>query len=120
MKTFLTTLYSFLVLSLTAQSVTISEPVSLRNDQAYEIIGKMKDRVLLFRDRANNDFEIQAFDRDLQLSWKKELEFEEIVQINLFCPIGPIAHTSIPSPSYLVSLTISFHSLQPSTLLLLF
>ena len=76
MKTFLTILYSLVALSLTAQLVTVSEPVSLRNDQAYEIIGKMKDRFLLFRDRANNDFEIQAFNENLQLTWNKELEFE--------------------------------------------
>jgi hypothetical protein len=57
--------------------VTVSEQLSLRNDQAYEVIGRLKDRFLLFRDRANNDYEIQAFTESLQLSWKKELEFEK-------------------------------------------
>ncbi len=61
---------------LLAQTVTVSESVSIRNDQAYEIIGKLKDRFLLYRDKSNNDYEIQAFNENLHLSWKKELKFD--------------------------------------------
>ncbi len=62
---------------LLAQTVTVSEALSIRNDQAYEVIGKMKDRFLLYRDKANNDFEIQAFNEDLHQSWTKKIEFEK-------------------------------------------
>ncbi len=62
---------------LDAQTVTVSEQLSLRNDQAYEVLGRLKDRFLLYRDRANNDYEIQAFTENLQMSWKKELEFDK-------------------------------------------
>jgi hypothetical protein len=60
-----------------AQTVTVSEPISIRNDQSYEVLGKMKDRFLLFRDKANNEYEIQAFNENLHQSWTKEIEFEK-------------------------------------------
>lgn len=57
----------------TAQSITVSDPIQIRNDYGYEIIGRLKDRVLVFRDRYDN-FEIQAFDQQLRMAWNKELE----------------------------------------------
>lgn len=57
------------------QVVTVSEDLSIRNDKAYDLIGKMKDRILLYREK-NNNVEIQAFDERLRLSWDKELEFD--------------------------------------------
>lgn len=56
-----------------AQSVLVSDPIQIRNDYGYEIIGRLKDRVLVFRDRYDN-FEIQAFDQQLRTAWSKELE----------------------------------------------
>lgn len=56
-----------------AQQVVVSDPVSIRNDYGYEIIGQLRDRVLLFRDRYDN-YEIQAFDLQLRASWSRELE----------------------------------------------
>lgn len=56
-----------------AQKITISDPLSIRNDFGYEIIGRFKDRILLFRDRYDN-FEVQAFDLQLKASWNRELE----------------------------------------------
>ncbi|MEM1318793.1 MAG: hypothetical protein AAGG75_00985 [Bacteroidota bacterium] len=61
---------------LPAQTVTVSEDVSIRNDRFYSIIGKMKDRFILFRDRETK-FEIQAFDERMRLSWNKELELDK-------------------------------------------
>ncbi len=55
------------------QRILVSEALALRDDYGYEIIGRMRDRILLFRDRANG-FEIQAFDNALRLSWSRELE----------------------------------------------
>jgi hypothetical protein len=56
-----------------AQNIFVSEPMSIRSDYGYEIIGRMRDKILLFRDKFD-DFEIQAYDSRLQFSWNKELE----------------------------------------------
>lgn len=77
MKNAVALLFLLFPFFLDAQTVTVSEQISLRNDKAYEVIGRMKDRFLLYRDRANHDYEIQAFTESLQMSWKKELEFEK-------------------------------------------
>ena len=66
----------FLCVETTAQTVMISDEITIRNDVAYDIIGKMKGRTLLFRAR-ENEYEIQAFDDKLRMSWEKELEFEK-------------------------------------------
>lgn len=70
----LTLLFPFFLF---AQTVTVSEPLSTRNDQSYEIIGKLKDRFLLFRNRVNHKYEVQAFDEKMRLSWSKELVFDK-------------------------------------------
>lgn len=77
MKNLFTILISCFYLSTFAQTVTVSEALSIRNDQAYELVGKFKDRFLLYRDKANNQYEIQAFNDQLNLSWKKEIEFDK-------------------------------------------
>ena len=66
----------FLFSSLTfAQTVTVSEEVSIRNDNAYDIIGKMGERFLLYREQTNK-VEIQSFDMRMRQSWNKELKFD--------------------------------------------
>jgi len=65
-------LFSSLVM---AQTVTVSEEVSIRNDNVYDIIGKMGDRFLLYQEQTNK-VEIQAFDMRMRQSWNKELKFE--------------------------------------------
>ena len=61
--------YSFLC----AQGALISDPLPIRNDYGYDLIGRLRDRILLFRDRYDN-FEVQAFDSQMHLSWSKQLE----------------------------------------------
>ncbi len=61
--------------NLAAQKVSVSDDVSLRNDDGYAIIGRMKNRILLFRFRGN-EYEVQAFDHKLRSSWSKELKLE--------------------------------------------
>lgn len=57
-----------------AQSKTmVSDPIALRNDYGYELIGRLKDRILLFRDKYD-EFEIQAFDNQMRMSWNRKLE----------------------------------------------
>jgi hypothetical protein len=58
---------------LEAQTVSLSDPLTIRNDYGYELIGRIRDHILLFRDKYD-DFEVQAFDRQMRLSWNKPLE----------------------------------------------
>lgn len=66
-------LYSSLI---GAQSVTISEPLSLRSDISYELVGDLEGQMLLFRDQANS-FKITAFDQNMRQKWEKELELDK-------------------------------------------
>ncbi len=59
-----------------AQTTLISEPVTIRNDYGYELIGRLKDHILLFRDKYD-EFEIQAFDNRLRQDWEKEIVLEK-------------------------------------------
>lgn len=59
-----------------AQRYEISDPVNIRHDYGYEIIGRLKDRILLFRDKYD-EFEVQAFDNSMRASWNKELDIEK-------------------------------------------
>ena len=61
---------------LAAQKIKVSEDIQLKNDIAYEIIGEMKGRVLLFRNRST-DFEVQAFNENMNELWSKELELDK-------------------------------------------
>ncbi len=63
-------------LPLTGQDIVVSEEVSLKNDYAYEIIGKFDKNILLFRD-LQNQFEVNAFDEKLRLRWSKILNLEK-------------------------------------------
>lgn len=60
---------------LEAQTITVSEPISIRNDVNYELIGALGERVLLFEDRAARFF-VQAFDEKMQSAWEKEIELD--------------------------------------------
>lgn len=54
----------------------VSEDISLRNDIAYEVIGKFKGKYLLYRDKST-EFLVQAFDEKMQQSWEKEIELDK-------------------------------------------
>ncbi len=73
----LTWLFIFLGTSVFSQTVTVSEELALRSDDGYELIGKMSNRFLLFRLRGGDNYEIQAFDEKLRLSWKKEIVLDK-------------------------------------------
>lgn len=59
--------------ALYGQNALVSEPVFIRTDYGYELIGRLRDRILIFRDRYD-DFVVQAFDAQLKLSWTRELD----------------------------------------------
>lgn len=58
-----------------AQKVTVSDEVSIRTDNAYDLLGKMGDKFLLYQEKSTK-VEIQAFNANLRESWKKELKFD--------------------------------------------
>ncbi|GLR18981.1 hypothetical protein [Portibacter lacus] len=62
--------------SLLGQRVTVSEDINLRSDYMYDILGKVDDKILLYRDKGFNHV-LQVFDENL---WEKEsieLNFEK-------------------------------------------
>ena len=58
-----------------AQRVTLSEPIILRNDIAYHILGEMGEHTLLFRDRSTT-FEVVGLNKAMKESWTKPLELD--------------------------------------------
>lgn len=72
----LTSIFAAFCLQLTAQVVTVSEEIPLKNDLTYDLLGKMGNQILVLRDQTYK-FEVQAFDLDLNLSWSKEIELDK-------------------------------------------
>jgi len=70
-----------------AQNMVVSEGLSIRNDYGYELIGRLRDRILLFRDKYD-EFEVQAFDNQMQLSWTRDLEDLEKRGVQILSVVG--------------------------------
>ena len=75
MKSILQIAILFLSGNLFSQVITVSEPIMMRNDIAYYIIGEQKDNVLLFRDK-ESEFEVHAYDAGMRMKWNKEIELD--------------------------------------------
>jgi|AntRauTorckE5430_2_1112549.scaffolds.fasta_scaffold04300_2 hypothetical protein len=73
----ITSLLLFLTIGVatSAQRVTLSEPIVLRNDIAYHILGEMGGHTLLFRDRSTI-FEVVGLNKAMKESWTKGLELD--------------------------------------------
>ncbi len=69
-------LWMLFSISSQAQKVTIADEISIRNDFAYDILGKVGDNILLFRDRGMEYF-INIYDDNLRFKREKELLFEK-------------------------------------------
>ncbi len=65
-----------LPVGLCAQKLVLSEELPLRTDVSYDIIGELKGRVLIFRNRIDK-FEVQAFDDQMRSTWSKPVELEK-------------------------------------------
>lgn len=72
MRQFLSIIALLSALWVSAQQITVSDEIALRSDIGYEIIGKLGGHVLLFRNQSTA-FEVEAYNRNMQLSWTKEL-----------------------------------------------
>jgi hypothetical protein len=73
MRHLLLLLLLFMPSLFTAQTMYISEGISIRNDYGYELIGRLRDRILIFRDKYD-EFEVQAYDQQMHPAWNRELE----------------------------------------------
>ena len=72
-----TTLFTiFLAFNLSAQIVSFTEEIPLRTEIGYEIIGELKGRTLLFKNRPN-DPEIQAFNEKMRELWTKKIKLDK-------------------------------------------
>ena len=76
MKLFITILLLILSWSCFSQDITVSDPITVRSDDTYDFIGKLKNQYLVFHNKGM-EFEIQAFDKDLYSAWDKEIELEK-------------------------------------------
>lgn len=66
----------WLVLPVLAQRVTVSEGISLRKDDYYQILGRYNDRYLVSTD---NDYslELTCLDEKMRVLWTKDLELDK-------------------------------------------
>jgi hypothetical protein len=91
-----------------AQSVMISDELSVRNDAGYVIIGKLKDKVLLFRDRVTS-FEVNAYDDQMHLAWNKSLDIDNRRGSILDVVAGKESFTAIVKYKYKGHTLIKLH-----------
>lgn len=76
MKYFITILLLILNVAAFGQAVTVSEHLTVRSDDTYDFIGKLKNQYLVFHNRGT-DFEVNAFDSKMRSTWEKEIELEK-------------------------------------------
>lgn len=62
--------------SMSAQTVTFTDEVNIRNDYAYDILGLINENILLYRDQGKDQV-IGIYDKDLRFKREKELTFEK-------------------------------------------
>jgi len=62
--------------ALSAQKITVSEAIGLRDDLTYDILGEWSGQFLLLRDQSVA-FKVQGFNRDMEQVWEKELELDK-------------------------------------------
>lgn len=72
-----TLLSLFLSQSIFAQTnISVSDDISIRNLESYDIIGKVKNRLLLFTQK-QNEYLITGFDENMHQNWTKELTLDK-------------------------------------------
>ena len=76
MKNITTILLLIFTCSCFSQNITVSDPITVRSDETYDFIGKLKNQYLVFHNKGM-EFEIKAFDKDLYSTWDKEIELEK-------------------------------------------
>lgn len=72
LSTVLISFFGGLLGPLFAQTVTVSEPISMRNESTYELLGKMGNHFLVLKNRSD-ELEVLAYEEDMSKGWEKEL-----------------------------------------------
>ncbi len=54
-----------------AQVITVSDEMNLKTEYVYDLLGKIDDNILVVRDGVN-EFDIQAYDEDMSMTWLVE------------------------------------------------
>lgn len=70
-----------------SQAPLISEAFTVKNDFGYELIGRLKDRILLFRDKYD-EYEVQAYDNQLRTSWSRKMDDLDKRNVQILSVIG--------------------------------
>ncbi len=65
----------FLPNQATAQEINVSEEIAFLASQSYSVLGKFDNKLLLLTGK-DKDYEIKAYNADLQLSWNKAVKLE--------------------------------------------
>lgn len=76
MKVLITISLLALVFTTQAQTIAVSEDLTLRNEASYELLGEISGQILLFRNRIT-EFEVQGFDPSMKLVWSKLLDLDK-------------------------------------------
>ncbi len=63
-------------ISIHAQSVTISDPVNIRSDYSYDLLGDINSNIVLFRDSGKRKY-INVFDEKLSHKYEREIFLEK-------------------------------------------
>lgn len=61
---------------ISAQRVTVSKEMNIRNDFAYDVIGIVDENVLLYRDRGNEKI-VEVFDKNMKHLFDREIILEK-------------------------------------------
>lgn len=81
---FLLFIFFFIGTTSWSQEVILSEAITLRNEVAYYLIGKIKERHLILRERPGK-FIVNAYNPNMTIGWEREIELPkrrpEIVDI---------------------------------------
>ncbi len=66
----------FISLSLRGQEVTISPDISIRNNVAYDIIGKIDDRILFYKEKGT-ERQVLLYDENLVFQSERQINLDE-------------------------------------------
>ncbi len=58
-----------------SQTITVSDELSLKSEYNYDILGHLDEHLLLIRDGIN-EFDIQAYDKDMYMTWEAQKELD--------------------------------------------
>ena len=68
--------FVFFSLSLKGQEVTISPDISIRNNVAYDIIGKVNDRIIFYKEKGT-EREVLLYDENLVFQSERQVNLDE-------------------------------------------